>query len=123
VYWTDTADGHHCTRHDFAFQRGEVCHECVTDPGDAPGQQIDDPEYQRLLCARVNEYRCNARAARRRAEELYRASEWSCAAKFEDTAIKWARLAEEQQGSLDGRAHDLKLIRHEEVMSGQRKGN
>lgn len=123
MYWIDTADGHHCTRHDFKFLRGEVCHECVTDPGDPPGAVADDPEYQRALRARINEYETRERACWRRAEGLDGAREENIAVKWSTEAVKWARLKEESRNKLDQRAHNLDLIRHEEVMSGLRRGN
>ena len=123
MYWTDTADGHHCTRHDFAFCRGEVCHQCVTDPPPAPdGIETDEAEVSALR-GRVNEYRCNSRGALRKSEELYERDEWNTAAKYEDTAIKWARLAEEQQTRLDEYVRDDRLIKREREMAGLRSSN
>jgi hypothetical protein len=120
VYWTDTPDGHHCSRHDFPFKRGEVCHQCITDPPpDLDGIEQDEAEVSALR-GRVNEYRCNARAALRKSGELYDSQEWNTAAKYEDTSIKWARLAEEQQTRLDDYTRDDRLIRREREMAGLR---
>ena len=120
MYWTSTADGHHCTRHDFAFRRGEVCHQCVTDPPPAiDGVEQDEAEVSALR-GRINEYRCNSRAAQRKADELYKSDEWNTSAKFEDTSIKWARLAEEQQTRLDEYTRDDRLIQREREMAGLR---
>lgn len=126
MYWIDTADGHHCTRHDHTFKRGDVCHSCVTDPGDAPGGVTDDPAYQRELKARISEYRANARAAwgeSKRLADEGTAQEGNLAVKWSAEAVKWSRLAEERQEVLDRRQHNLDLIRHEEAMSGLRRGN
>lgn len=126
MYWTDTADGHHCTRHQETFKRGEVCHGCVTDPGEAPGAVAADPEYQRQLRARINEYQSRARTCWRKVVELDEGEsrrEENTAVKWSAEAVKWARLAEERQDILDNRDHDMTLIRHEEAMSGLRRGN
>lgn len=126
MYWSDTPDGHHCSRHDFAFPRGEVCHRCVTDPGDAPGGVVDDPEYQQALRARINEYETRSRTCWRRAgdhEDGENKTEGNLAVKWSSEAVKWARLAEERREILDRRAHNLDLMRHEEAMSGERKRN
>lgn len=126
MYWTDTAEGHHCTRHDFTFRRGEVCHGCVADPGDAPGAAVDDPAYQKALRARITEYESNSRKCMTECVRLRdegTAQESNLAVKWSAEAVKWARLREERQEVLDRRQHNLDLIRHEEAMSGLRRGN
>jgi DNA-binding MarR family transcriptional regulator len=126
VYWTDTADGHHCTRHNYTFKRGEVCHECVTDPGDELGHVVESTEYQRQLRARVSEYQSRARTCWRKVMELDEdgtAREENVAVKWSAEAVKWSRLAEEMQKQLDDREHELTLLRHEREMSGRRRGN
>lgn len=123
MYWNDTPDGHHCTRHDHSFKRGEVCHQCITDPPPAiDGIEQDEREVSELR-GRINEYRSNARSALRKSNELYDSSEWSCAAKFEDTSIKWARLAEDQQTRLDEYVRDDRLVAREREMAGVRGQN
>jgi len=122
VYWTSTAEGHYCTRHDLAFKRGEVCHQCVTDPPPAmDGVEMDEAEVSALR-GRVNEYRCNSRACLRRSEEMADESvgEHGHAVKWNDAALKWARLAEEQQTRLDEYVRDDRLIRREREMAGMR---
>lgn len=126
MYWTDTADGHHCTRHDYAFKRGEVCHRCVTDPGESPGGIVDIPEYQQALNARISEYEARSRTCWRKVAEIDEdgtAREENVAVKWSAEAVKWARLAEERREVLDRREHNLELIRHEREMSGLRRGN
>lgn len=126
MYWTDTADGHHCTRHDFAFKRGEVCHQCVVDPGEAPGGLADNPAYHVALAARISEYESRSRTCWRKVTELDEGEskrEGHEAVKWSAEAVKWARLAEERQDVLDNREHDLELIRHEREMAGLRRGN
>lgn len=126
VYWTDNADGHHCTRHNFTFKRGEVCHQCIVDPGAAPGVVADNPAYQIALAARINEYQSRARTCWRKVAELDEGEskrEENVAVKWSTEAVKWARLAEERQDILDNREHDLELIRHEREMAGLRRGN
>lgn len=125
MYWTDTASGHHCTRHDFTFLRGEVCHRCITDPGEAPGGVVEDPEYQQALRARISEYESRSRVCWRKVAELDEGTEReeNVAVKWSTEAVKWARLAEERQEVLDRRDHNLDLIRHEREMSGLRRGN
>lgn len=121
MYWTDTPDGHRCTRHDVEFLRGEVCQKCVDDPGDAPGTLPDEDVSD--LRGRIGEYRSNYRSCIRRSKSLAdegTAKDGGLAVKWNDCAIKWARLAEEQQSILDDREHNLKLIRHEQEMSGLR---
>lgn len=123
MYWTDTPSGHLCTRHSVEFLRGEVCHQCVEDPPPAPdGIEQDEVEVSALR-GRVKEYRCNSRASLRKANELYGKDEWGNSAKLEDTAIKWARLAEEQQTRLDGYTRDDRLIREDRKMAGLRGGD
>jgi hypothetical protein len=123
VYWTDTADGHLCTRHDHAFKRGEVCQRCITDPPPAPGGVEQDEREVSELRGRVNEYRCNARACTGESKRLRdegTVQEGNLAVKWNDCAIKWARLAEEQQTRLDEYVRDDRLIRREREMSGVR---
>lgn len=119
MYSTDTATGRHCDRHNVDYERGEVCHECVTDPGDAPSAESGDAEYQRKLLARINELRTRARKLWRIADELLEGTERdvnvACKAVAEHTKLE--RLAEELQDKHDNREHDLRLIRHEEAMS------
>ena len=126
MYWTDTPDGHHCTRHEFDFPRGEVCHQCVTDPPPAPdGIEHDEAEVGALR-GRISEYRSAARTCLRRSSEMADAgstSEGNLAVKWNDCAIKWARLAEEQQTRLDEYTRDDRLIRREREMAGLRSGN
>jgi hypothetical protein len=122
VYWTDTPDGHHCSRHEFDFKRGEVCQRCVTDPP-PPVDGIEHDEEEVLsLRSRVNEYRCNSRVALRRSDELADGTEreHGHAVKWNDCAIKWARLAEEQQQRLDEYVRDDRLVAREREMSGVR---
>lgn len=125
MYWTDTTDGHHCTRHDFAFKRGEVCHQCVVDPGEAPGGVADNPAYHVALAARISEYASRSRICWSEVDELRKGTDRdaNAAAKWSAEAVKWARLAEERQDVLDNREHDLELIRHEREMAGLRRGN
>jgi hypothetical protein len=119
VYSVDTPTGRHCERHDVDYERGEVCHQCVTDPGDAPGGERDDAAYQRTLLARINELRTRARKLWRVADDLLDGTDRdvnaACKAAAEHTKIE--RLAEELQDKYDNREHDLRLIRHEEAMS------
>lgn len=117
MYWTDTADGHHCNRHNVAFRRGETCHECVTDPGE--GEQAYHAEYDRKQAARIDEYRARARKLVRVADELLEGTDRDVAAacKAIAEATKLERLAEERQEVLDSREHDLTLCAHEERMS------
>lgn len=92
----------------------------MTDPGEAPVGHADDAAYQAQLKARVNEYRSNSRACVaefKRLRDEGTAQEGNLAVKWSAEGVKWARLAEEMQDKIDGREHDLRLIRHEEAMS------
>lgn len=94
----------------------------MTDPPPAiDGVEKDEAEVSALR-GRVNEYRCNARAALRRSDELADGTEreHGHAVKWNDCAIKWARLAEEQQTRLDEYVRDDRLIQREREMSGVR---
>ena len=119
MYLVDTATGRHCTRHDVDVERGEVCHQCVTDPADAPRGQPDDATYQRAARARVSEFRARARKLWRIADELLEGTDRDVAAACKAVAehTKLERLAEEIEDKVDGREHELRLIRHEEAMS------
>jgi hypothetical protein len=125
VYSVDTPTGRHCTRHDVDYERGEVCHQCVTDPADAPGGESGDAEYQRTLRARISELRSRARKLWRVADDLLDGSErdvsTACKAVAEHTKLE--RLAEELQDKHDNREHELRLIRHEEAMSKVRNSH
>jgi hypothetical protein len=119
VYLVDTADGRRCTRHNIDVELGEVCHQCVTDPADAPGGEQDDAPYQRALLARINELRARARKIWRIADGLFDGTDRDVNSACKATAehIKLERLAEELQDKYDNREHHLRLIRHEEAMS------
>jgi hypothetical protein len=123
VYWSDTPEGHHCNRHDYAFARGDVCHQCVTDPPpDVDGVEQDEREVSALR-SRVNEYRVNSRSClgeSKRLRDEGTAQEGNLAVKWNDCALKWARLAEEQQTRLDEYTRDDRLIRREREMAGLR---
>lgn len=126
MYSVDTATGRRCTRHNVDYERGEVCHRCVTDPAEPPSGHVGDPEYQQNLRARINEYQGNHKFCIRQCRDLVTdgtARDGNLAVKWSSEAVKWARLAEEQQLILDRREHNLDLIRHEERMSGVRKKN
>ena len=126
--WVTTAEGHHCTRHNVGFLRGEVCHECTTDPGDA--DDTFHAEYDRKLAARISDYQSTARTLMRVGKELLgepcqhgiKATDRDIAAacKAMAEATKLFRLAEERQEILDNREHELALIAHEREMSGLR---
>lgn len=126
--WVTTAEGHHCTRHNVGFLRGEVCHECTTDPGDA--DETFHAEYDRKLAARIGEYRSGAAAFKRAALSLIgdpgdegTDRDVAAACKAMAEATKLFRLAEERQEILDNREHELALIAHEREMSGLRGGH
>jgi hypothetical protein len=125
VYWVDTAEGHHCTRHDFAFERGEVCRRCETDPGEEPGGIVEIPEYQQALKSRIAEYESRSKACWKECNDMRGGTdrEGNTAVKWSAEALKWARLAEERREVLERREHNLELIRHEREMSGLRRGN
>ncbi len=126
MYWTDTADGHHCTRHDFAFNRGDVCQRCVTDPPpSADGIEQDEAEVSALR-GRINEYRCNSRAClgeSKRLRDEGTVQEGNLAVKWQDCGLKWARIAEEQQQRLDEYSRDDRLMRREREMAGLRSSH
>lgn len=124
MHWTDTPEGHRCLRHGLEFDRGDVCHRCVDDPGDAITGIADEDVAE--LRTRISEYRANSRTCLRECNRLRRdgtARDGALAVKWNDAAIKWARLAEERQEVLDSRDHDMRLIRHEQEMSGVRSGH
>jgi hypothetical protein len=125
VYWTDTADGHRCTRHNLEFRRGEVCQRCVADPGDEIGGIEFDEQEVAGLKSRIAELRSKARTMWRIAEELLGGTDRDCAAACKVTAehTKLLRLAEELQAKVDGYVRDDRLVRKEAQMSGQRKRN
>jgi hypothetical protein len=126
VSWVTTATGHHCDRHGTDFRRGEVCHECTTDPGDA--DETYHAEYDRKLAARIAEYQSAARTLMRVGKELLgepcqhgvKATDRDVAAacKAMAEATKLFRLAEERQEILDNREHELTLIAHDNEMAG-----
>lgn len=125
MYWTDTADGHHCNRHDFTFRRGEVCHACVADPGDAPGGISLDEQEVAALRAHISDLRTKERMLWRVAEGLFEGTDRDVAAACKVTAEfnKTGRRADELQATLDGFVRDDRLLHREQAMSGQRRGN
>lgn len=117
--WQDTADGHYCTRHDYAFTRGTVCHQCVVDPGATDtGLEQDEAEVSALR-ARVAEYQSRSRMCWSEAERLRKDDrQGQLAVKWSDAATKWARLAEERQDKIDEYARDDRLVRKAEKLAG-----
>ena len=86
---------------------------------------IDYPDDEQLR-ARINEYRSAHKFCLKQCKDLAEDGtkrDGNLAVKWSAEAVKWARLAEEQQDALDRREHNLDLIRHEEKMSGIRGSN
>lgn len=104
------------------FPRGEICHHCVTDPGEVVAEDEVDEREVAALRARVNEYRSNSRACVRRSNELAEdgtAQDGHLAVKYQDAAVKWARLAEDRQDKLDEYVREDRLMRHESEMNNR----
>jgi len=97
----------------------------VTDPGDDVTGVTDRPEYQKALAARISDYESRSKACWSECEAMRGGTDrdGNTAVKWSAEALKWARLREEMQETLDRRAHNLDLINHEREMSGLRRGN
>jgi hypothetical protein len=122
VYWTDTPDGHLCSRHDFAFKRGEVCHQCITDPPPSvDGIEQDESEVAELR-ARVSDVRSKSRTVWRRVTDLLDGTDREIALGLKALAeyTKLERLGDERQNKLDEYVRDDRLIRREREMAGIR---
>jgi hypothetical protein len=124
VYWVDTPTGHRCNRHGAEFSRGDVCHRCITDPGD-PVVAFTEEDDDADLRARINEARERERLLIRHGRDWLDGTdkEKSLGLKAFDCASKWARISNELQQIIEDRDHDRRLIRHEREMSGIRGGN
>lgn len=93
----------------------------MTDPPPAvDGVEQDEAEVSALR-GRINEYRCNSRACHRRSSELAdEPRQQKVAIDWDSNALKWARLAEEQQTRLDEYVRDDRLVRQDREMAGVR---
>ncbi len=122
--WQSTADGHHCTRHDVAFKRGEVCQDCVADPGEDEVQLSADVDQE--IAKLANEFTSRARTLWREAVTLLdegTAQDKSVACKLSAESAKWERLALEAKDKVSQRKHLREAMAHEREMSGMRGHN
>ena len=121
VSWVTSETGHRCTRHGKSFPRGEVCRECVDDPGPPP---------QTIESAAAGPLPDRIAALREKAQQLWDyyvdridGDDAGLAIKAVAEHTKIIRLAEELEDRVESRAHDLTLIEHERAMAGLRRAN
>lgn len=119
--WVSTADGHHCTRHDEKFKRGEVCQRCVNDP--APNEPVEvggkSVRIDDALLARASEHRALAKFLHGEGREMIEegtAQDKSVAVKLIDAGTKLERLAIEIEDRVSGRDYGRGLMEHEKSM-------
>ena len=120
--WTDTADGHHCTDHDYSFPRGEVCNRCDTAHLSIAADSSDDAIDADIL-ADAARYTSNAKRMWREAADLLdegTAQDKSVAGKLSDCAIKWERLSLEAKDKVAARKHLREAMKHEREMTTAR---
>ena len=123
--WTDTADGHHCTVHDYSFPRGEVCHHCTTAHLNVTAESTDS-ELDADIIADAARYVSNAKRMWREAETCIdegTAQDKSVAGKLSDCAIKWERLALEAKDKVAARKHLREAMAHEREMTTARRAH
>lgn len=124
MYWITTADGHHCTRHEVKFRRGEVCRPCVADPGPQIGAGPGVVGDRDALVVEGDLLQ-TAKETRRLAKKLSAGTtaEKHCGAKYYDVYLKALRLWSETREPRLAREHDRSLLEHEREMSGLRGSN
>lgn len=120
--WERRGDAYRCRVHGVEFARGEVCIECVDDPGDAPAS---DPgaasAHDKELARREGELRTLVKKLRRKASALLDggvAKDLHVVAKLLAEATKMERLAWENRERRAQREHERLAIVHEREMSG-----
>jgi hypothetical protein len=119
--WLPTPDGHHCTRHDAKFKRGEVCAACVTDPGDDKPLDVGgrSVEIDKALLQRASDHRSLAKFLHREGREMIEegtAQDKNVAVKIIDAGTKLERLAIEIEDRVSGRDYGRGLMEHEKKM-------
>ncbi len=122
--WEPTADGHHCKRHDHAFRRGEVCQQCISDPGD--DEVPDSADVDSEIAALAGEYSSRSKRLWREVVELLddgTAQDKNTACKLSAESAKWERLALEAKDKISQRKHLREAMAHERAMSGLRGHN
>ncbi len=122
--WIDRDGGHYCVPHDYAFPKGDVCHECCVDPGPAIKVTPDGLQDREALAAE-NELRSVTRTLKRIAEELAEGTgqEQSLGAKYYDTYLKAMRSWHELHSARLQVESDERLIEHDRRMAGLRGSN
>lgn len=110
-----------CRKHHLEFERGEVCLDCVDEPGDMPGETIGvETEHDRELARREIHCFTLAKAAHRIARETMKDGDVGDAAKLLAEGTKLLRVANEIRERRAQREHENNAIRHEREMSGLR---
>lgn len=119
--WQSTPEGHHCTRHDVKFKRGEVCQRCVSDP--SPNQPVEvggkSVEIDNALLARAGEHRSLAKFLHGEGRDMIEdgtAQDKSVAVKLIDAGTKLERLAIEIEDRVSSRDYGRGLMEHEKSM-------
>jgi hypothetical protein len=117
VNWQTTADGHHCTRHNVSFRRGQVCRACATDPGEIAVPTTSEDADDEIL-RDAGEYQSHGRKLWRRCEDLLDGTdlEKNIAAKLSAEAAKWERLSIETKDRVAARKQLREAMAHERRM-------
>lgn len=109
-----------CRIHACEFERGEVCLDCIDEPGPMPGEQIgDETEHDRELARREAHMFSLGKAAHRYAREKMK-EDPADAAKLLAEGTKLIRAANEIRERRAQREHERNAILHERQMSGLR---
>jgi hypothetical protein len=112
---------HYCKVHSFRFDRGDVCLDCIDDPGEMPDSDPgDETEHDRELARREQEWRSQVKFLRRTGRELILANDTGGGAKLIAEATKLDRLATENRERRAQREHERNTIQHEREMAGLR---
>lgn len=119
--WVTTETGHRCRAHGVSFDRGEVCGQCIEDPGPAPTSESDID--QTSLSQRIAECATKAASLWSLYETHRDGDDPGIAIKAAAEHTKLFRLALEFADRRESREHDLVLLRHEREMSGVRSSH
>lgn len=116
--WATTEFGHRCKLHGTTFARGEVCQQCIDDPGPSPNSAVEHSDHD--LAAIISK-------AMMRAESLWTYYETNISGEDAGLAIKATsehtkllRLALEYADRRESREFDRELLNHEREMAGLR---
>lgn len=119
--WVTTEFGHRCNKHGVTFARGDVCRECINDPGPAPTGTVEhnDSDLASIIAKTMT-----------RAESLWTYYENNIGGDNAGLAIKATsehtkllRIALEYADRRESREFDRELLAHEREMAGLRNAN